>query len=94
MFSKTYFSVQVWPWFTENIFTSIVIPVYGMLHTTRTIAVFLTLSVNFERFYAIVFPLKHFGWKKYLLPGELNRVNSRKGYKIGMPKVKRKYATW
>ena len=27
-----------------------------------------TLAVNFERFYAIVFPLKHFRWKRYLLP--------------------------
>jgi hypothetical protein len=46
----------------------------NMATTTFTIfayrvgSVCVTLAVNFERFHAIVFPLKHFGWKKYLLP--------------------------
>ncbi len=35
--------------------------VFGLLHTTRTCSVVLTLSVNVERFLAIVFPLKHVG---------------------------------
>ena len=66
-------------WYEKKVFLPIMAVTFGLLHTFRVGSVYVTLSVNFERFYAIVFPLKHFGWKKYLLPGELNRVYSIKG---------------
>ncbi len=31
----------------------------------------ITLSVNLERCQAIVFPLRHFRWKRYLLPASV-----------------------
>ncbi len=49
-------------WYEDRVFSrALVVPVFGMLHTSRTSSVVLTLSVNVERFLAIVFPLKHVG---------------------------------
>ena len=45
--------------------------VFGMLHTFRVGSVYVTLAVTFERFHAIICPLKHFAWKKYLLPASV-----------------------
>ena len=42
--------------------------VYGLLHTFRVGSVYVTLAVTFERFHAIICPLRHFKWKKYMLP--------------------------
>jgi len=39
----------------------------GLLHTFRVGSVYVTLSVTFERFHAIICPLRQFRWKKYLL---------------------------
>ncbi|TRY72989.1 hypothetical protein TCAL_08731 [Tigriopus californicus] len=55
-------------WYERKVFLPIMALTFGLLHTFRVGSVYVTLSVNFERFYAIVFPLKHFFWKKYLLP--------------------------
>ena len=46
----------------------IIISVYGLLHTFRVGSVYVTLAVTFERFHAIICPLRHFKWKKYMLP--------------------------
>ena len=56
------------PWYEKHLFIYIMAASFGLLHTFRVGSVMVTLAVNFERFYAIVFPLKHFRWKKYLLP--------------------------
>jgi hypothetical protein len=45
--------------------------VFGLLHTFRVGSVYVTLAVTFERFHAIICPLKHFFWKKYLLPASV-----------------------
>ncbi|TRY73600.1 hypothetical protein TCAL_08729 [Tigriopus californicus] len=58
-------------WYKETVFLPIMAITFGLLHTFRVGSVFVTLSVNFERFYAIVFPLKHFGCKRYLLPASI-----------------------
>ena len=42
--------------------------VYGFLHTFRVGSVYVTLAVTFERFHAIICPLRHFRRKKYMLP--------------------------
>ena len=47
-------------WYRQKLFNRSVVFVFGAIHTARTASVLLTLSVNVERFYAIVFPLKHF----------------------------------
>ena len=52
--------------FTSTVF--IIISVYGLLHTFRVGSVYVTLAVTFERFHAIICPLRHFKWKKYMLP--------------------------
>ncbi len=41
---------------------------HGALHIARTGSVYVTMSVTLERYFAIVYPLKHFTIKKYLLP--------------------------
>ena len=41
---------------------------YGLLHTFRVGSVYVTLAVTFERFHAIICPLRHFRRKKYMLP--------------------------
>ena len=38
------------------------------MHTFRVGSVYVTLAVTFERFHAIIFPLRHFRAKNYLLP--------------------------
>ena len=52
---------NLWESYTDNMFLYIMAPIFGLLHTFRVGSVCVTLAVNFERFYAIVFPLKHFG---------------------------------
>ena len=52
----------------EHIFQHIMVFVYGLLHTFRVGSVYVTLAVTFERFHAIICPLRHFKWKKYMLP--------------------------
>jgi hypothetical protein len=59
---------QLSRWYTRNIFLYIMPIVFGLLHTFRVGSVYVTLAVTFERFHAIICPLKHFFWKKYLLP--------------------------
>ena len=41
---------------------------FGLIHTFRIGSVYMTLAVTFERFHAIIFPLRHFSWKKFLIP--------------------------
>lgn len=52
----------------KNFFLHIMSPVYGLLHTFRVGSVYVTLAVTFERFHAIICPLRHFKRKKYMLP--------------------------
>ena len=40
---------------------------YALLISGRVGSVFVTMSVTIERYLAIVHPLKHFAWKRYLL---------------------------
>lgn len=54
--------------YKESLFTYIMPVCFGLLHTFRVGSVYVTLAVTFERFHAIIFPLRHFAWKKYLLP--------------------------
>ncbi|XP_059079468.1 G-protein coupled receptor daf-37-like [Tigriopus californicus] len=58
-------------WYNDRVFLPIMALTFGLLHTFRVGSVYVTLSVNFERFHAIVFPFKHFTWKKYLLPASV-----------------------
>ena len=62
---------QLSRWYTRNIFLYIMPVVFGLLHTFRVGSVYVTLAVTFERFHAIICPLKHFAWKKYLLPASV-----------------------
>ncbi len=55
--------------YVKHIFQHIMALVYGLLHTFRVGSVYVTLAVTFERFHAIICPLRHFRWKKCLLPG-------------------------
>ncbi len=55
-------------WYNKTVFQPIMPIVFGLLHTFRVGSVYVTLAVTFERFHAIICPLKHFGWKKYMLP--------------------------
>ena len=59
---------QLSRWYSKNVFLYIMPIVFGLLHTFRVGSVYVTLAVTFERFHAIICPLKHFYWKKYLLP--------------------------
>ena len=54
--------------YMKNFFLHIMSPVYGLLHTFRVGSVYVTLAVTFERFHAIICPLRHFKRKKYMLP--------------------------
>jgi hypothetical protein len=62
---------QLSKWYTRNVFLYIMPIVFGLLHTFRVGSVYVTLAVTFERFHAIICPLKHFFWKKYLLPASV-----------------------
>ncbi len=62
---------QLSRWYTRNVFLYIMPIVFGLLHTFRVGSVYVTLAVTFERFHAIICPLKHFFWKKYLLPASV-----------------------
>ena len=55
-------------YYMKHIFNHIMIFVYGFLHTFRVGSVYVTLAVTFERFHAIICPLRHFKRKKYMLP--------------------------
>jgi len=55
-------------WYNRAVFQPIMPIVFGLLHTFRVGSVYVTLAVTFERFHAIICPLKHFSWKKYMLP--------------------------
>ena len=59
---------QLSKWYYTNVFLYIMPIVFGLLHTFRVGSVYVTFAVTFERFYAIICLLKHFFWKKYLLP--------------------------
>jgi hypothetical protein len=59
---------QLSRWYNKNVFLYIMPVIFGLLHTFRVGSVYVTLAVTFERFHAIICPLKHFFWKKYLLP--------------------------
>jgi len=58
---------QLSEWYSENIFLHTMPIALGLLHTFRVGSVYVTLSVTFERFHAIICPLRQFRWKKYLL---------------------------
>ena len=62
---------QLSHWYTRHVFLYIMPVVFGLLHTFRVGSVYVTLAVTFERFHAIICPLKHFFWKKYLLPASV-----------------------
>ena len=53
---------------SRHVFPHICVFVYGLLHTFRVGSVYVTLAVTFERFHAIICPLRHFKWKKFMLP--------------------------
>ena len=55
-------------YYMKHIFNHIMIFAYGLLHTFRVGSVYVTLAVTFERFHAIICPLRHFKRKKYMLP--------------------------
>ena len=55
-------------YYMKHIFNHIMIFAYGFLHTFRVGSVYVTLAVTFERFHAIICPLRHFKRKKYMLP--------------------------
>ena len=58
-------------WYTTNVFLGglcIMRVLFGLIHTFRIGSVYMTLAVTFERFHAIIFPLRHFVWKKFLIP--------------------------
>ena len=58
-------------WYTSNVFLGglcIMRIMFGLIHTFRIGSVYMTLAVTFERFHAIIFPLRHFSWKKFLIP--------------------------
>ena len=62
---------QLSPWYTNNVFLGglcIMRVLFGLIHTFRIGSVYMTLAVTFERFHAIIFPLRHFVWKKFLIP--------------------------
>ena len=54
--------------YLKYVFNPIMIFAYGFLHTFRVGSVYVTLAVTFERFHAIICPLRHFKRKKYMLP--------------------------
>lgn len=58
---------QLSTWYSGNVFYYLVSLSFGLLHTFRTGSVCVTVAVNFERFHAIVFPLRQFKFKRYLL---------------------------
>ena len=55
-------------WFKKYLFVYYMRINFGLMHTFRVGSVYVTLAVTFERFHAIIFPLRHFRWKSYLLP--------------------------
>ena len=58
-------------WYLNNVFLGgvcIMRFLFGLIHTFRIGSVYMTLSVTFERFHAIIFPLRHFSMKKFLIP--------------------------
>ena len=62
---------QLSPWYTNNVFLGglcIMRVLFGLILTFRIGSVYMTLAVTFERFHAIIFPLRHFVWKKFLIP--------------------------
>jgi hypothetical protein len=54
--------------YLKKIFVHIMATVFGLLHTFRVGSVYVTLAVTFERFHAIICPLRHFKRKKFMLP--------------------------
>jgi hypothetical protein len=58
---------QLSEWYSEYVFVHIMPVALGLLHTFRVGSVYVTLSVTFERFHAIICPLRQFRWKKHLL---------------------------
>ena len=49
---------QLSKWFRQNLFSYCMRVNYGLMHTFRVGSVYVTLAVTFERFHAIIFPLK------------------------------------
>ena len=61
-------------WYIENVFMGglcIMRVLFGLIHTFRIGSVYMTLAVTFERFHAIIFPLRHFSMKKFLIPASV-----------------------
>ncbi len=54
--------------YKRNVFVHLMAMFFGLLHTFRVGSVYVTLAVTFERFHAIICPLRHFKRKKYMLP--------------------------
>ena len=55
-------------WYEHFIYPKILPIVFGIGHTSRVGSVYLTLSVTIERYFAVVYPLRHIGWKHTLAP--------------------------
>ena len=55
-------------WYKYSIYPKILPIVSGIGHTSRVGSVYLTLSITIERYFAIVHPLRHIGWKHTLAP--------------------------
>lgn len=54
--------------YKSTIFVEMSFIYFGLLHTFRVGSVCVTVCINIERVFAIVFPLKSVTWKRYLLP--------------------------
>ena len=80
---------QLSAWYSRNVFFYLVSISFGFLHTFRTGSVCVTVAVNFERFYAIVFPLRQFTFKKHLL-----RVSILFAVLYNLPKFFEVYPTY
>ena len=55
-------------WYEHAVYPVILPVCFGIGHTGRVGSVYLTLSVTIERYFAIVHPLRHVGWKRALAP--------------------------
>ena len=55
-------------WYDHTVYPIILPICFGIGHTGRVGSVYLTLSVTIERYFAIVHPLRHVGWKRILAP--------------------------
>lgn len=49
-------------WYNDTVFMQMMASCFGLMHTFRTGSVYITLAVTFERFHAIIRPLRYFRW--------------------------------